>query len=292
MGESAGGEANKVQDISSFRGRNNTSGHSKAQSGENADKCKSCGSVQHLSESCKFRNATCHQCKRKGHIRPVCKALPSQMQLKGRSRGQKYVRLNSCESNSDDGIMERGNHVSDTTVEAAFGLYKTGTEHLSTESVNSVNPYVVNVQLGKTKVNWRMEVDTGASRSTVSKRVYDSVLSNYTLQHAGIILRSYSGEKIPVLEKISAPAKYDNQEKVRDLIVVEGNLHALFGRDWLTRIKLDWKNMFKVKEEVIKDTFSVPKSETFPAEFNHLLFSSQGSGIKGFIGSLKFKEGA
>ena len=52
MGESASGEANEVQDVSSFRGRNNTSGHSKAQSAENAEKCKSCGSVQHRSESC------------------------------------------------------------------------------------------------------------------------------------------------------------------------------------------------------------------------------------------------
>ena len=45
MGESASGEANKVQDVSSFRGRKNTSGHSKAQSGENADKSKSCANV-------------------------------------------------------------------------------------------------------------------------------------------------------------------------------------------------------------------------------------------------------
>ena len=145
------------------------------------------------------------------------------------------------------------------------------------------------------KGNCKMEVDTGESRSTVSKHVCDSVLSNiYTLQHAGIILRSYSGEKIPVLGKISVPVKYDNQEKVLDLIAVEGNLPALFGRDWsplcwLSRINLDWKNMFRVKEEVIKDKFSVPKSETFHAEFNNLLqehknlFSSQGSGIEGFI---------
>ena len=69
------------------------------------------------------------------------------MQLKGRPSGQKNVRLNSCESNSDDEIVERDNHVSDTPVEVgAVGLYKAGTEHLSTESVNSVNPYVVNVQ--------------------------------------------------------------------------------------------------------------------------------------------------
>lgn len=81
-----------------------------------------------------------------------------------------------------------------------------------------------------------MEVDTRAPRSTVSKRVYDSALSNFTLQHAGIILRSYSGEKILVLRKTSAPVKYDNQEKVLDLIVVEGNLPALFGQDWLSGI--------------------------------------------------------
>ena len=143
-----------------------------------------------------------------------------------------------------------------------------------------------------------MEVDTRAPRSTVSKRVYDSALSNFTLQHAGIILRSYSGEKILVLGKTSAPVKYDNQEKVLDLIVVEGNLPALFGQDWLSGIKLNWKKTFRVKEEVIKDKFSVPKSETFPAEFNDLLqehknlFSSRGSGIKDLIGSLKLKEGA
>ena len=143
-----------------------------------------------------------------------------------------------------------------------------------------------------------MEVDTRAPRSTVSKPVYDSALSNFTLQHAGIILRSYSGEKILVLGKTSAPVKYDNQEKVLDLIVVEGNLPALFGEDWLSGIKLNWKKTFRVQEEVIKDKFSVPKSETFPAEFNDLLqehknlFSSRGSGIKDLIGSLKLKEGA
>ena len=99
----------------------------------------------------------------------------------------------------------------------------------------------------------------------VSKPVYDSALSNFTLQHAEIILCSYSGKKILVLGKTSAPVKYDNQENVLDLIVVEGNLPALFGQDWLSGIKLNWKKTFRVKEEVIKDKFSVPKSETFPA---------------------------
>lgn len=60
----------------------------------------------------------------------------------------------------------------------------------------------------------------------MSKRVYDSVLSNHTLLHTKIILRSYSGEKIPVLGKISVPVKYDNQQKVLDLRK-EISLHCL-----------------------------------------------------------------
>ena len=63
------------------------------------------------------------------------------------------------------------NHARETPINAAedvaFGLYRTGTEQLSTESVNHVRPYVVNVQLGRAQINFKMEVDTGASCSTV-----------------------------------------------------------------------------------------------------------------------------
>lgn len=74
-----------------------------------------------------------------------------------------------------------------------------------------------------------MEVDTGVSRSTVSKYVYDAELSDYLIQPVGVVSCNYSGEKIPVVGKIAVPVKYENQEHILDLIVVEGNLPALFG---------------------------------------------------------------
>ena len=49
----------------------------------------------------------------------------------------------------------------------AFGLYRTGTEQLSTESENRVKPYEVNVHLSRAQINCKMEVDMGASHSTV-----------------------------------------------------------------------------------------------------------------------------
>jgi len=51
-----------------------------------------------------------------------------------------------------------------------FGLYLTGTDSMTVKS------YVVSVQLGKATVN--MEVDTGASRSTVSQYVYNTLHVN------------------------------------------------------------------------------------------------------------------
>ena len=79
----------------------------------------------------------------------------------------------------------------------AFGLYITGTEQLSAESINRVKPYVVNVQLGMGQINCKMGVDTGASRSTASKNVYDAELSDYLTQPVGVIIRDYSGERFP-----------------------------------------------------------------------------------------------
>ena len=66
MGDSANSTAEKVQHVNS--------GLNVEQNSKRADKCKSCGSIQHQSESCRFRNATCHHCHKKGHIRSVCKA--------------------------------------------------------------------------------------------------------------------------------------------------------------------------------------------------------------------------
>ena len=58
--------------------------------------------------------------------------------------------------------------------------------------------------------------------------------------------------------KISVPVKYSsNDEKVLDLVVIQGKHPALFGRDWLSQIRLDWESIFKVTEHV-RNRCSVP----------------------------------
>ena len=137
-------------------------------------------------------------------------------------------------------------------------MYRAGNNSMT------VKPDVVSVQLGNATVN--MEVDTGASRSTVSQYVYNTLLTDFPFQNTDVTLRSYSGEKVPILGKISFPVKYSSSdEKVFDLVVVQGKRPALFGRDWLSKIRLHWESIFKVTEHV-GNRYSIPKSEIFPPD--------------------------
>ena len=126
----------------------------------------------------------------------------------------------------------------------------------------------------------------------MSQYAYNTLLTDFPLQNTDVTLRNYSGKKVPILGKISVPVKYSsNDEKVLDLVLVQGKRPALFGRDWFSKIRLDWKSIFKLTEHV-GNRYSVPKSEIFPPELNTLLeknknlFSNLGSGIKGFTGTL------
>lgn len=94
MGDSANSDAEKVQQVYSRR--------NVEQNSKRADNCKSCGSMQHGSESCRFKNGTGHHCQKKGHIRPICEPRLSPMRFKGRSSGKKESKVNSCYSISDD----------------------------------------------------------------------------------------------------------------------------------------------------------------------------------------------
>ena len=62
------------------------------------------------------------------------------------------------------------------------------------------------------------------------------------LQPSTANLRTYSGEKLKVQGMIEVKVKYEDQVTRLPLLVVEGSGPSLLGRDWLLRIKLDWKS--------------------------------------------------
>ena len=249
--------------------------------------CKCCGG-HHNQENCKFRDATCFNCHKKGHIRSVCRS--------GTSYRPKVhnVETNGGVSNPNEEFRPRPNMDSESGEEflesaEAFGIYNISNE-------TGLHPYKVQVNI-KGKL-LEMEVDTGASRSTVNEQKYHELLSNYPLYDSKINLCSYSGTSVPILGCVKVPVSYENSsEHWLELIVVKGIRPSLFGRDLLSKIKLNWENIFKVKES-LNSSLLVPKCDSYPRDFNTLLehhkrvFSTVGMGIRDFTASIKLKPDA
>ena len=94
-----------------------------------------------------------------------------------------------------------------------------------------------------------MEVDTGASVSLISENTYRTTWTaakRPPLQPSDTRLYTYSGELIEVLGAITVTVCYKQQTKQLSLLVVPTDGPALFGRDWLQAIVLDWRQLNRV----------------------------------------------
>ena len=87
------------------------------------------------------------------------------------------------------------------------------------------------------------EVDTGAVVLVISEETYKELFSNLTVKEAPMGLKTYTGERIPVLGEVVVEVSYQQQNHQLSLIVVKGKGHNLFGRDWLMHFKLDCKTI-------------------------------------------------
>ena len=90
-----------------------------------------------------------------------------------------------------------------------------------------------------------MLIDTGAVVSVVPEWVYKKYLSHLSLRKARP-LRSYSGDKLNLLEEVTVTVVYGNQRSSLPLVIVKGDKPALLGRNWLEQIRLDWGEIFSV----------------------------------------------
>ena len=164
--------------------------------------CYRCGG-EHLQAVCKFKEAECYKCKKKGHIAKKCRS--------------------STKSSSSNHFVE--------SEETSYSMY-------TTKSEASADPLIIVIYMDGVPVE--MEFDTGASLSIISESTYNKVLKSCReLERTNIKLKTYTGELIPVVGKITVNAKYENQEELLEVLVVKGNGPNLMGRDWSKKIKVN-----------------------------------------------------
>ena len=193
--------------------------------------CYRCGE-QHTANNCRFKESLCNFCGKKGHIQRVCRSRHREMQHPPFSR---------------QGNQRRQTHHLEEDVPAEPPLLIE--YNLFAVSVDRVAPITAEVLVNGS--NLRMEIDTGAAVSLISEATYFQLWAGNCgpkLEPSALKLRTYSGEELKLVGKAAVKVTYGQQEEDLSLQVVKGNGPSLLGRDWLARIKLDWRLSIQLED--------------------------------------------
>lgn len=87
----------------------------------------------------------------------------------------------------------------------------------------------------------KMELDTGSALSLISYDNYRDKFPNLKLKHTSVKLKTYTGERISLLGKLKV--EYKKNKCDLELYVLKNGGVPLFGRDWLKRVQLNWKEI-------------------------------------------------
>ena len=213
--------------------------------------CFRCGG-SHAPNLCKFKDEKCYLCLKKGHIAKVCQSKT----LNNKTFKTKYVNQDELNGEGD--------------VEEELGLYGVYTK-------SEVKKYQTIVHIDNEQIV--MEIDTGAAVSIIPESLYSAKLVHFPLVKSKVVLKTYSDERLQVLGEVQLPVYYQGHNAKLTAFVVKGNNPALLGRDWLSKLKLDWAKILAVKSE------SVPGSVKEVLDKHASLFSDGYGTIKDSKGS-------
>ena len=229
-----------------------------------AKPCGRCGRGNHDQKDCKFKSATCHKCGKIGHIAPVCRSKQPGKHPKGQAKKTKWVSSTEPDQTSD------------SQEESLFVVQNKSSPSYKAELEVNGQPLT-------------MEVDTGAAVSLAPESAVASLLTHSTLQPTGVILKTYTGEQIPVKGTMTVDVKYGQQHhKNLKLLVVSGSGPCLMGRDWLRVVRLDWRKIGKVSAT----TASVTSRVAALQEQYQEVFSETLGTITPFTAKLSVTPGA
>ena len=183
--------------------------------------CHRCGKAGHIAPKCSFKDTVCHHCGKKGHLKGVSRSKP---------RGNVSWR---------HGNAQNVRHVqeADDSTKEELSLHCIGTRKDSDQLL----------KIRVTVDSMDMELDTGAAVSLMSEATFRKHWPNRRLSAASCKLCSYSKKPIPVAGTVQVQVAYKSQTFTLPLIIVKGEGPTLFGRNWLEKNVLDWKEIHLVK---------------------------------------------
>ena len=197
--------------------------HGQAKAESKPKLCIHCGRRNHTAAMCKFRDVECHACGKKGHIAPICKS-------KGKKSppGQRQI---SCRAHWVDAESElHSTRPKSADSDSDLPIYMLSNDSQPFHAEVSINGQLI-----------RMEIDTGAAVSLMSRTQQQELFPALSLQSSDVVLITYSGECMEVCGEVTVDVRYGEQLKSLVLVIVAGSGPPLLGRNWLYHIQLHWK---------------------------------------------------
>ena len=185
--------------------------------------CYRCGRPNHEPSTCRFRDSTCHFCKKKGHIAPACRAKKSS------NRSQRGAGPSKYRQQQTQYVL------------------------VSDEQTQTVSSDQEELSLFATRQWYKITHGDHVAVSIISEKKQHALFPDVPLQSSNIKLKAYTGEQMPVVGQMPVPVQYGKQTAELVLIVVAGDGPSLLGRSWLQKLRLDWKTIGTVAAEKPSD---------------------------------------
>ncbi|XP_018399992.1 PREDICTED: uncharacterized protein K02A2.6-like [Cyphomyrmex costatus] len=216
-----------VQPRPPFSSRNRPRQHTQsatrndAKPSRNTHTCNGCGG-SHARKDCKFRDAECHSCKKKGHIAKVCK-----------SKEQTTSQIVATEQPAEKvDVIQRLNSLKQNN------------------AINTVGRQFVTVLIEGRSL--QMELDSGASCGIISKAKLQEIKLHQTLNDTDLQFVSYTHHHLKCIGYIPVNVTLGSTMRKLNLYVVDGNNDILFGREWISQFvhEIDFEKLFTTAEKL------------------------------------------
>lgn len=259
---------NKPRNRSLSRNRSQQSHQHKSSQSDNS--CNGC-SGNHARKDCKYKDAVCHTCGKKGHLSRVCRSkIPLTSNSKSENQPADHIDIVQCFNKIED-----------------------------ISSFKSSEKQFIQVSLDNSPI--QMELDTGAPCGIISLKTLRSFKRNYVLQKSDRQFSSYTGHLIKSAGKISVNVTVGGSSKQLVVYVVEDDFDSLFGREWITEFvsEIDFHKLFSRDSKVYTVKTLTPElTKNQSDHLNQLLyrfddiFSTNPGKLKGPPVSVHFKPDA
>lgn len=209
--------------------------------------CTRCGSA-HGGKKCPHLASKCYKCSKTGHLAKMCRT--------------NIRSVTSVDASTDETVLFKV----ETTPK--LGAY-----------------FVITIVIDGKQVD--MQVDTGAAVSIMSESEFRKMFPHKQCQKTNVRLTAYNGSSIPVIGRVQVSVTYEGKDHTLPLIIardVKGLVMPnLLGRDWLSQVRLNWKQVTSVNTVTTELSLKQKYGGVFEKGFGV---------IKGFKGSLVLKETA